>query len=346
MHRISVLPAILAASIGVASLASSAAAQEKLVVSTWGGSFRDLIDEAISKKFTEETGVEVQYITGGTMDRLNQAKLAGGAPESDITFTTAHVGWLYANDGLYEQLDLAKVPNAANLVEQAKISPYHIGSWAYVYTIGYLPDQLPEGVKFDSWEGLWNPALKDKISAPDFDPSHIINVAAKLSGGDAANWQVGEKKLLELKPNFKAFYTNDANSQQLFATGETAVQVVLSMNAYYMKDQGVPIELAIPKEGPVLGIDTMAINKGSKRLDLAYKFLNAALDPEVQAKIAELKKGSPVVTNAELSEETAKLPGVFTKPEQWEQSIIIDHKLRAEKTAEWRKWFAENMIAN
>ena len=40
-------------------------------------------------------------------------------------------------------LDLSKVPNAANLVEQAKISPYHIGTWAYVYTIGYRPDLLP-----------------------------------------------------------------------------------------------------------------------------------------------------------------------------------------------------------
>jgi putative spermidine/putrescine transport system substrate-binding protein len=346
MQRISLLSAALAATLGLTGLTGTASAQEKLVVSTWGGSFRDLIDEAIGKKFTEETGVPVEYITGGTMDRLNQAKLAGGTPESDITFTTAHVGWLYANGGLYEELDMSKIPNAANLVPQAKISPYHIGSWAYVYTIGYLPDQLPKGVSFDSWEGLWNPALKDKISAPDFDPSHIINVAAKLSGGDASNWEVGQKKLLELKPNFKAFYTNDANSQQLFATGETPVQIVLSMNAYYMKDQGVPIELVIPKEGAVLGIDTMAIMKGSKKAELAYKFLNVALEPEVQAKIAELKKGSPVVTNAKLDPETAKLTGIFTTPEQWNQTIIIDHKLRAEKTAEWRKWFAENMIAH
>ena len=37
--------------------------------------------------------------------------------------------------------------------------------------------------------------------------------------------------------------------------------------------------------------------------------------------------------------------GVFTTPEQWsKQAIIIDHKLRAEKTAEWRKWFAENIM--
>ena len=148
------------------AIGGRASAQEKLVVSTWGGSFRDLIDEAIAKKFTAETGVKVEYITGGTIDRLNQAKLAAAKPESDVTFTTAHVGWLYANDNLFEKLDMAKIPNASHLVEQAKISPYHIGSWAYVYTIGYLPDRLPKGVSFDSWEGLWSPALKGKISSP------------------------------------------------------------------------------------------------------------------------------------------------------------------------------------
>src|SRR5713226_8532750 len=105
-------------------------AQDKLVVSIWGGSWRDLVAETVAKKFTAETGVEVEFITGGTIDRLNKAKLAKGDPESDITFTTAHVGWLYANDGLYETLDVAKIPNAANLVAQAKISPYHVGCWS------------------------------------------------------------------------------------------------------------------------------------------------------------------------------------------------------------------------
>jgi putative spermidine/putrescine transport system substrate-binding protein len=321
-----------------------ATAQDKLVVSVWGGSWRDMVANIIGKKFTAATGVQVEYITGGTIDRLNKEKLAKGSPESDITFTTSHVGWLYANDGLYEQLDLAKVPNAKNLVEQAKISPYHIGTWAYVYTIGYRPDSL-KGVAFESWADLWRPEIKGKLAAPDFDPSHLIAVAAMLSGGDAATWEKGQAKLKQLKPSFKAYYTNDANSQQLIANGETPVQVILSMNAHYMASEGVPIQLVIPKEGAVLGIDSVAIMKGSKKADLAYKFINLALDPQVQAEVAKFKKGSPVVLDAKVDPDVAKLPGVFTTADQWnKQAIIIDHKLRAEKTAEWRKWFTENII--
>jgi putative spermidine/putrescine transport system substrate-binding protein len=321
-----------------------AIAQEKLVVSIWGGSWRDLVAATAAKKFKADTGADIEFITGGTIDRLNKAKLARGNIESDITFTTSHVGWLYANDGLYEKLDLSKVPNATNLVDQAKISPYHIGTWAYVYTIGYRPDLMKE-TSFTSWADLWTPELRGKLAAPDFDPSHLIAVSAMLAGGDAASWEKGQARLKDLKPNFKAFYTNDANSQQLIANGETPVQVILSMNAYYMMGEGVPIKLVIPKEGAVLGIDTIGIMKGTKKSGLAYKFINAVLDPGVQAEIANLKKGSPVVTNAKLDPDVAKLPGVFTMPEQWSsQAIIIDHKLRAEKTAEWRKWFAENIM--
>jgi putative spermidine/putrescine transport system substrate-binding protein len=324
--------------------AMPAMAQEKFVVSVWGGSWRDMVADIIGKKFTAETGAQVDYITGGTIDRLNKERLAKGNPESDVTFTTAHVGWLYVNDGLYERLDLAKVPNAKNLVSQAEISPYHIGTWAYVYTIGYRPDLL-KGVTFASWADLWKPELEGKLAAPDFDPSHLIVVAAMLSGADAAHWEKGQDKLKELKPNFKAFYTNDANSQQLITTGETPVQVILSMNAHYIAAQGVPIELVIPKEGAVLGIDTVAIMKGSKKTELAYKFINIALDPQVQAEIAKFKKGSPVVADAKVDPAIAKLPGVFTSPEQWSrEAIVVDPRLRAEKTAEWRKWFAENIM--
>ena len=59
-------------------------------------------------------------------------------------------------------------------------------------------------------------------------------------------------------------------------------------------------------------MDSVAIMSGSKKTDLAYKFINALYDPGVQAAIAKQKKGSPVVTNAKLDPDLAKLPGVFT----------------------------------
>src|SRR3982074_1389595 len=103
-----------------------------------------------------------------------------------------------------------------------------------------------------------------------------------------------------------------------------------------MIGQGVPITLEVPQDGAVLGIDSVAMTKASTKDDLAYKFIDALYDPEIQAEIAKLKKGSPAVLNAKLDPEIAKLPGVFTTAAQWKQQINIDAKLRAQKPAEWR----------
>jgi len=37
------------------------------------------------------------------MDRLNKREARQGSPESDIILRRSHVGWAYANDGLFEQ---------------------------------------------------------------------------------------------------------------------------------------------------------------------------------------------------------------------------------------------------
>lgn len=329
------------------SLGSSAVlAQGKLSVSIWGGSWRDFVAEHVAKRFTAETGAQVEFITGGTIDRLNKAKLSKANPETDIIFTTSHVGWLYASDDLYERLDMSKLSHAKTMFPEAQISPFHIGTWSYVYTIAYRPDLVPAEIKFDSWADLWNPKLKGMIGLPDFDPSHIIYASALLSGAKGPkDWAMGQKRLLELKPNIKAFYSSDATSQEKIGTGETPVQVLLSGNAYHMMTQGVKINLVVPKEGAIIGIDTVGINKGTKNAELAYKFINILLDPATQTLIVNRVKMGPMSPQAKVEPAIAKLPGLFTTAQQWkDQAIVIEHKQRAELLGEWRKWFTENII--
>jgi putative spermidine/putrescine transport system substrate-binding protein len=51
-----------------------ASAQDKLVVSVWGGSWRDMVSDHRQEVFRRNR-VPVEYITGGTIDRLNKEKL-------------------------------------------------------------------------------------------------------------------------------------------------------------------------------------------------------------------------------------------------------------------------------
>ena len=324
--------------------ASAAEAQDALVVSAWGGNWKDSLEKVVGKAFTAKTGIPVEFEAGGTIDRLAKARVAKGNPLVDVTFTTSHVGRLYISDGLIQPLDMSKLPNARELAKEAIRSEYHIGVWAYVYTVVYRPDLVKEDIT--KWSDLWKPSLKGKIAMPDFDPSHIITIAALMEGGNEATWEKGQKKLMELKPQIAAFFATDAQSQDLMKTGQAPVQVMLSVNAYHLIDQGIAVKLVQPTDYPgVVGIDTMTIMTGTKKADAAYQFINMALAKDIQAELVKSLKASPTVIGTPVPANLAGQPGIFVAPAQWkEKGYIINDEVRAKNLPAWREWFTSNIV--
>jgi putative spermidine/putrescine transport system substrate-binding protein len=323
---------------------SAAEAQNALVVSAWGGNWKDSLEKIVAKNFTAKTGIPVEFEAGGTIDRLAKARVAKGDPLVDVTFTTSHVGRLYISDGLVQPLDMSKLPNAKDLAKEAIRSEYHIGVWAYVYTVVYRPDLVKEEIT--KWSDLWKPSLKGKIAMPDFDPSHIITIAALMEGGNETTWEKGQKKLMELKPQIAAFFATDAQSQDLMKTGQAPVQVMLSVNAYHLIDQGIAVKLVQPTDYPgVVGIDTMTIMTGTKKADAAYQFLNMALAKDIQAELVKSLKASPTVIGTPVPANLGGQPGIFISPTQWkEKGYIINDEVRAKNLPAWREWFTSNIV--
>jgi putative spermidine/putrescine transport system substrate-binding protein len=324
--------------------APTADAQNALVVSAWGGNWKDSLEKVVAKNFTAKTGIPVEFEVGGTIDRLAKARVAKGNPLVDVTFTTSHVGRLYISDGLIQPLDMSKLPNDKDLAKEAIRSEYHVGVWAYVYTVVYRPDLVKEDIT--KWSDLWKPSLKGKIAMPDFDPSHIITIAALMEGGNETTWEKGQKKLMELKPQIAAFFATDAQSQDLMKTGQAPVQVMLSVNAYHLIDQGIAVKLVQPTDYPgVVGIDTMTVMTGTKKADAAYQFINMALAKDIQAELVKSLKASPTVIGTPVPANLAGQPGIFISPAQWkEKGYIINDEVRAKNLPGWREWFTSNIV--
>ena len=325
-------------------LASAVPAAEPLVVSVWGGNWRDTLERVVAKPFTAKTGMAVEFEVGGTIDRLAKARVAKGNPLVDVTFTTSHVGRLYISDGLFAALDTSQLPSLKELAPEAIRSPYHIGSWAYVYTIVYRPDLIKEDIT--RWSDLWKPAFKGKLGMPDFDPSHIITIAALLEGGNENTWQKGEERLRQLKSNIVAFFSTDAQSQDLMKTGQAPVQVMLSVNAYHLQEQGVAVKLVQPADFPgIVGIDTMAVMAGTKKADAAAQFINLALSREIQTQLVESLKAGPTNLGATVPAKLRGQPGIFVTPAEWKsRGYIIDDEVRAKTFPAWKEWFTANVV--
>src|SRR5437773_6763033 len=337
---------ILAALVVVLLLAAGPApAADPLVISMWGGNWKDTVEKVIAKPFTAKTGIPVEFEVGGTLDRLAKARVAKAAPLVDITFTTSHVGRLYISDGLFEKLDMAKLPNSKDLAREAFRSDAHIGVWAYVYTIAYRPDVVKTDIT--KWADLWDPKLQGKVGMPDFDPSHIITISALLEGGDEVNWQKGQERLKRLKPSIAAFYSTDARSQDLMKTGEAPVQVMLSINAFHLIEQGLPVKVVNATDKPgIVGIDTMAIMAGSKKSAAAHEFVNMALSKEIQEQLVAAFKAGPTNMKATVPAALRGQPGVFTTPAEWkERGYIMNDEVRATTLAAWKEWFNANIVA-
>jgi len=326
------------------AVAPAARAAEPLVVSVWGGNWKDTIERVVAKPFTAKTGIPVEFEVGGTIDRLAKARVAKGSPLVDMTFTTTHVGRLYISDGLFERLDMAKIPNAKEIAPEAVRSPYHIGGWVYVYTLVDRPDLVKEEIT--RWSDLWKPSLRGKIAMPDFDPSHIITIAALMEGGNESSWQKGQERLRQLKPSIVAFFSTDAQSQDLMKTGQAPVQVMLSVNAYHLQEQGVAVKVVQPADFPgIVGIDTMAVMAGSKRADAAHQLINLVLSREIQSQLVEGLRAGPVNSGAAVPAKLRGQPGIFLTPAEWkERGYIMDDEVRAKTLPGWREWFTANIV--
>jgi putative spermidine/putrescine transport system substrate-binding protein len=345
MRRRSWLLVLVAALLAAALPAGRSAAAEPLVISIWGGNWKDTIEQVVARPFTATNGIPVEFEVGGTLDRLAKARVSKGHPLVDLNFTTSHVGRLYLSDGLYQKLDLAKIPNARQLYKEAIRSDSHLGVWAYVYTIAYRTDRVK--ARITTWADLWNPQFARMIGLPDFDPSHIIVVSALLEGGSERDWRKGLDRLKRLKPNIAAFYSTDAQSQDLMKTGDAPIEVMLSINAFHLRDQGVPVTLISPTDvGGIVGIDTVGIMAGTPKADAAYQFINLVLSKTIQEQLVAAFKAGPMNAQAAVPAALRGQPGIFTSPQEWRRkAYIMDDEVRAQDLPAWKEWFNANIIA-
>ena len=219
------------------------------MVSVWGGNWKDTVERVVAKPFTAKTGIPVEFEVGGTIDRLAKARVAKGNPLVDLNFTTTHVGRLYISDGLFAPLDMAKLPNAKEVAREALRSEYHIGGWAYVYTVVYRPDLVKEDIT--RWSDLWKPSLKGKIAHARLRP--VAHHHDRRADGGRQRDHVGEGAGAAHGSSSRAssaFYSTDAQSQDLMKTGQAPVQVMLSVNAYHLQEQGIAVKLVQPTDYP------------------------------------------------------------------------------------------------
>ncbi|MCX7024196.1 MAG: extracellular solute-binding protein [Spirochaetes bacterium] len=296
---------------GIAALAlalASSSCQGKAPAPTGGGTAKEepkklyifnwtyYTPDSVIEKFEKEFGVDVVYDVFDSNETM-YSKLEAGGAGYDIVFPSADYVTIMAKQGMLQGIDKARLANWKNvdpgLVAKAVYDPgceYSVPY--YMGASGVAVNRKAVGTYDKSWSVFARKDLKGKMCMLD-DMREVLGDALKFKGMSVNETDPAKVKAAadlvakEWKPNLLKF---DAEAfGKSFAQGEVVVaqgyaEVIF---AELEETRWGEVDFFIPKEGGPLYIDSMVLLKGSKNVDLAYKFMDFIHRPEIYAEFCD-----------------------------------------------------------
>jgi len=265
-------------------------------------------DPSFVKAFEEQHHCKVTASYMGSSDEL-MAKLRGGsAGNYDIISPSSDVATSIAAGNLAAPLDLSKLPAYSQLSPQLTNLPLvRVGGQVYGVPFMWGPDPLIyDTTAFpnppDSWNVLWDPKYKGRISV--WDDLSTVYMAAQVLGYDKPDpsqlynlsdeqLEAVKKKLLELKPNIRKMWATGGDLTNLFQNHEIIASMGWPLNTVELKKVNFPVGETIPKENTTGWIDHLMITAGSENKELAYQFLEYMIEAQTQKKVSDVTRYTP-----------------------------------------------------
>lgn len=261
---------------------ASQGTEKHLYYFTWS----DYVDEPLLKAFEKQSGIKVVVDTFSSNEEM-LAKIQGGVTGYDVAVPSDFMVSIMARQGLLAELDLARIPNVALLEPFLLGLPFDVdGSHSVPYfwgTVGIGYDSAVVKEAPDSWQILWDPRYKGKISILN-DQREVLGMALRAMGHtmntkDPLLIEAAKEKLIQQKPLVKA-YTSDAFDQMLVAGDVVLAHAWGGPIARAMRERE-SIQYAVPREGGTIWTDCLVILNSSTRQELAHEFINYLLDTDV-----------------------------------------------------------------
>lgn len=310
----------------------------KLVVTSFGGAIEETQREYI-EIFEKEHNAEVEVVTLYSADALAKMRAEKNNPTLDVVLFSGGQEQIAAKEDLIMKIDPSLFENLDDLYSSALNPDGYAPTFGYE-SLGIIYDghKIPD--KPTSWEDLWKEEYKDHVGLVDISNTYgyyFLMAAAKISGGGEENIQPGLDKIEQLLPNAAAIVKSSPEVGNLFAQEEAWIAPFDSGYAYTFGLQGVPIQFATPKEGGIGIYITAQVVKGTENAELAQKYIDFLLRPEIQELTAQGGGYSPTNKLTELNDEIKSI--IPYGEEQFNQLIRLDMELVNSKKAEWvDKW--------
>ena len=326
---------------GAAAFAAGAAGpayaqdNKRIVVGTWGGDYSRLLAKNIETPLLAPKGWDVVKDEANAPPR--RAKMMA---EKALRRGTSDIQGLSANDmfevneqGMAEQLDYSKMPNAANLIPAMKY-PYGIGHIYSGKVVLFNPKLMkaPEG-----FADTLDPKHGDKLGIIDIQYQYTMLAAALASGGKMSDFEPGKERLIACKKAGARIYPSNEAFAQALKTEEIACGIMWKARAVQWQNAGINVETVAPKEGVPMYVSGFVMPKNSPNKAGAYAYLDAMMAASAQEGFAVDMGYNPTVTNAKVPDDLQKRIG-FTDEEK-KRLVDLDYAYMAKNDAAFQDWW-------
>ncbi len=240
-------------------------------------------------RFERETGTRVRYSTYESNEEM-LARVMSGNSGWDVVFPSNYFIPPMVEQGLISPVRHAHLPGLRNLESRFQRPPWDPDlRWSVPYMWG------ASGIVFNrvvapapaSWADLWDSRLAGRLTMLD-DPAEVLGASLKklrlgLNSTDPGELRRAQREAIRQKPLVRA-YVNAEVRDQLVA-GDVLAAQLWATTAQQAMDASPDLRFVYPSEGFPLYCDNAVILRESRRADLAHRFIEYLLRPEIAAEI-------------------------------------------------------------
>lgn len=250
--------------------------------------WQDYICEDTLEMFTQETGIQVNYMNFTTNeDMLVQVE---ATPSSfDVVFPSDYAVERMISQGLLEKIDFNNVPNFSQVLPTLLNPSYDpTGEYSVPYmwgTVGILYNTKMVTDLVDSWSVLFDTKYKNNVFMMD-SIRDTMGITLKYMGEsmntrDPIALEKAKDLLIQQKQQgiVKAYQVDETKDKMV--AGEAALALVWNGDAQYAISLNPDLAYVIPKEGSNIWVDAMVIPKGAKNKANAEAFINFMSRPDI-----------------------------------------------------------------
>jgi putative spermidine/putrescine transport system substrate-binding protein len=271
--------------------AETAAKPDKIVVAAYGGIWAESIKKNFVPCFEKKTGVKVDIITGESADWLARIRANPTKPPIDVLALGESDSLRAVREGLLDKITVEKVANFADVPEKFhkawddRAVTMNFGGYGVMYNKEAIPN--PPKTWREFIDAVADGKFGKRVSMPagtyTWGPEFIWLVSQQYDGNIDTAF---EKLKAASEKSVVKFWTTPVEALNLFGTKEVDAIVYWDGRANNFIDKGNDwAGFYIPGPATFSGLAMLSKPKGSP--DIAWEYINCALDPENQAKHAQ-----------------------------------------------------------